>query len=60
MEAEVKFIKVACEKVTIVNLHTVMATARGVISHDANLFLENGDYIVASLVNTVMRQSQWP
>ena len=47
MEAEVKsFIKVAREKGTIVNSHTVMATARGVvISHDANLLLENGGYI---------------
>ena len=47
MEAEVKsFIKVAREKGTIVNSHTVIATARGVvISHDANLLLENGGYI---------------
>ena len=47
MEAEVKsFIKVAREKGTIVNSHTVIATARGVIiSHDANLLLKNGGYI---------------
>ena len=47
MEAEVKsFIEVTCEKEAIVNSHTVMATARGVvISHDANLLLENGGYI---------------
>ena len=44
LEDELKsFIEVACGKGTIVNTHSVMATARGVvISHDANLFLENG------------------
>ena len=47
LEDEVKsFIKVAHGKGTIVNTHTVMATARDVvISHDANLLLENGGYI---------------
>ena len=46
METEVKsFIKVACEKGTIVHSHTVMEAARGVISHDANLLLESGGYI---------------
>ena len=47
METEVKsFIKVACEKGTIVNSHTIMETARGVvISHDAKLLLESGGYI---------------
>ena len=47
LEDEVKsFIKVACEKGTIVNTHTIVATARGVvISHDANLLFENGGYI---------------
>ena len=47
MEAKVKsFIQVIREKGTIVNSHTVIATARGVvISHDANLLLENGGYI---------------
>ena len=47
LEDEVKsFIKVASEKGTIVNTHTVIATARGVvISHDANLLFENGGYI---------------
>ena len=47
LEDEVKsFIKIAREKGTIVNTHTVMATARSVvISHDANILLENGGYI---------------
>ena len=46
LEHEVKsFIKVAREKGTIVNMHTIIATTRGfVISHDANLLFENGDY----------------
>ena len=47
MKVEVKsFIKVTGEKGAIVNSHSVMATARDVvISHDANLLLENGGYI---------------
>ena len=46
LEDEVKFfIKVSREKGTIVNMHIVIATARGVvISHDANLLFENGGY----------------
>ena len=42
------FIKVAREKGTIVNTHTIIATARGVVishMHDANLPFENGGYI---------------
>ena len=47
LEEQVKlFIKVARERGTVVNTETVMGTARGVvISHDANLLLENGGYI---------------
>ena len=47
MKGEVKsFIKVTGEKEAIVNSHTVMATARGVvINHDANMLLENAGYI---------------
>ena len=47
MKVEVKsYIKVTGEKGAIVNSHTVMVTARDVvISHDANLLLENGAYI---------------
>ena len=47
LEQEVKiFIKAARERGTVVNTETVMGTARGVvISHDANLLLENGGYI---------------
>ena len=47
LEDEVKlFIKSALENGAIVNTEDVMGAARGVvISHDANLFLENGGYI---------------
>ena len=47
LEDEVKvFINSAHESGSVVNTETVMGTARGVvISHDANLLVENGGYI---------------
>ena len=47
LEDEVKlFIQSAHENGAVVNTETVMGTARGVVlSHDANLLLENGGYI---------------
>lgn len=47
LEDEVKlFIKSTHESGSVVNTETVMGTARGVIiSHNANLLLENGGYI---------------
>ena len=46
LEDEVKvFIKCARESGSVMNTETVMGTARGVvISHDANLLVENGGY----------------
>lgn len=46
-EEQVKsFIKIAREKEAIVNILTIIATARGVvISHNANLLIENSGYI---------------
>ena len=47
LEDEVKvFIKSKRESGSVVNTKTVMGTARGVvISHDANLLVNNGGYI---------------
>ena len=47
LEEEVKlFVKASRAEGTVVNTETVMGTATGVvISHDANLLVENGGYI---------------
>ena len=56
LEDEVKvFINSAHESGSVVNTETVMGTARGVvISHEANLLVENGGYI-----NITKDWAQW-